>query len=206
MTKLSRTLTSILRHNAPRLNLDLDDRAMVSVNALLKLEEIKSLKVTFDNLMEAVSLCEKQRFIMVKNPDTNEWRIGATQGHSFKVNSETLLEPLTLEEIKRRKFTIFIHGTYFESLAIIRKSGLNRMSRTHIHIASGYPKDGVKSGFRSSCEIIIFIDVPRAINDGYLFYISKNGVILTEGNNNGYLPPNYILKVVDKKTKKIINI
>ena len=35
---------------------------------------------------------------------------------------------------------------------------------------------------------------------------SKNGVILTEGNNNGYLPANYILKVVDKNTKKIINI
>ena len=206
MAKLSRTLTSILRHNAPNLNLDIDDRAMVSVNALLELKDMKSLNVTFDNLMKAVRLCEKQRFIMVQNPYTNEWRIGATQGHSFKINSETVLEPLTLEDIKRRNFTMFIHGTYFKNLYIIRKSGLNKMSRTHIHIATGYPKDGVKSGFRSSCEIIIFIDVPRAIKDGYQFYISKNGVILSEGNNNGYLPANYIVKVIDKNTKQIINM
>jgi len=56
------------------------------------------------------------------------------------------------------------------------------MTRNHIHFAPGMPKEeGVVSGMRASCDIIIQIDMALAMEDGIKFYISTNNVILTEG-------------------------
>jgi 2'-phosphotransferase len=41
------------------------------------------------------------------------------------------------------------------------------MGRNHIHFAPGMPKEeGVISGMRSSCDIIIEIDMEAAMKDG----------------------------------------
>jgi 2'-phosphotransferase len=42
-------------------------------------------------------------------------------------------------------------------------------------------EEGVVSGMRTSCDIIIEIDLASAMKDGIDFYISSNSVILTEG-------------------------
>merc|ERR1712232_449086 len=47
---------------------------------------------------------------------------------------------------------------------------------------------------RQSCQIAVYVDLPRASKDGILFYRSANGVILTEGLD-GILPPCYIEKI-----------
>lgn len=77
------------------------------------------------------------------------------------------------------------------------------MNRTHIHFTNSLPKESVQSGIRSSCEIYIYIDVPKAMNDGMKFFLSDNNVILTKGIDN-VLPPQYFLKVLDKKTMENI--
>jgi 2'-phosphotransferase len=65
---------------------------------------------------------------------------------------------------------------------LIKKEGLKKMSRNHIHFAPGMPKEeGVISGMRNSCDTIIEIDMFGAIKNGIVFYISSNNVILTEG-------------------------
>ena len=106
--------------------------------------------------------------------------IRANQGHSIDiVNSEQLLTKIN----DPSAIPICVHGTYFKAWKSIKTSGLNRMKRNHIHMASGMPgEDGVISGMRSNCEIIIYIDIENAINDGGLdFYKSSNNVILTKG-------------------------
>jgi len=70
------------------------------------------------------------------------------------------------------------------------------MARKHIHCASSV--ENVTSGIRKSAEVLIFIDIEKAINDGIEFFKSSNGVLLTEGVN-GYLSPYYFEKVVQKK-------
>jgi len=40
---------------------------------------------------------------------------------------------------------------------------------------------------RKSSQILIYIDAAKAMADGIKFYISANGVILTEGNEEGFL-------------------
>lgn len=79
------------------------------------------------------------------------------------------------------------------------------MSRNHIHFAPGLPKEnGVISGMRGSCDIYIEIDMFAAIKDGIKFYISSNGVILTEGVD-GVLLPKYFKSVVHRKNgEKVI--
>ncbi|XP_067831607.1 tRNA 2'-phosphotransferase 1 [Heptranchias perlo] len=74
------------------------------------------------------------------------------------------------------------------------------MSRAHIHLAPGLPEDGgVVSGMRSNCDLAIFIDLRRALNDRIPFYFSTNQVILTPGNEEGVLPPKYFQKVLQLK-------
>lgn len=79
------------------------------------------------------------------------------------------------------------------------------MNRTHIHFTDSLPQDSVKSGIRLNCQIYIYIDVKKAMNDGIKFYLSDNNVILSSGIN-GIMLPKYFLKVLDKKTMNNILI
>lgn len=62
----------------------------------------------------------------------------------------------------------------------------------NIDFAIGMPgKKGVISGMRGSCEVVIEINMPRAMYDSNIpFYISENHVLLSPGlGSNGALPP-----------------
>jgi len=94
---------------------------------------------------------------------------------------------------------VIVHGTYWDAWKIIQNEGLKRMARTHIHFASGLPKDdGVISGMRKSCQVYVYIDAAKCARDGIVFYKSDNNVLLTAGvNNEGTLPPDYFRRVTD---------
>lgn len=78
------------------------------------------------------------------------------------------------------------------------------MKRKHIHLAKGKLDDAsVISGFRWDAEVHIYIDLAGALADGIKFYESENGVILTSGNEKGYLEPKYFTKAVNILTGKL---
>jgi 2'-phosphotransferase len=95
----------------------------------------------------------------------------------------------------------------------LEKQGLSKMSRNHIHIAQGLAGDTVISGafftsrqlprqntnadtgMRNSADIFIYIDLQKALDTGYKFQLSANGVILTAGNEKGFLPPEFFSRV-----------
>lgn len=71
------------------------------------------------------------------------------------------------------------------------------MKRNHIHLAKGTLNEpGVISGVRRDVNLYIYIDLKKALGDGIKFFESDNGVILTPGNDRGYLEPKYFLKAV----------
>lgn len=79
------------------------------------------------------------------------------------------------------------------------------MSRNHIHFATGLPTDRtVISGIRKNCQIYIYINLPLALHDGIPFYKSSNDVILSPGNQDGVLPPQYFLKVFDRAGNRLL--
>jgi len=48
---------------------------------------------------------------------------------------------------------------------------------------------------RNSADIFIFIDLQKALDAGHKFQLSANGVILTSGNEKGFLPPEFFSRV-----------
>ena len=122
--------------------------------------------------------------------------IRATQGHTIKtVKTEELLD-----RIKNPfEYNQIIHGTYREPLPLIMQTGLNRMARNHMHLAIGLPGNGVISGMRTSCEIVVDINMTKAMHGQHKipFHISSNKVVLTEGLEDGSLPVEYFRWVLD---------
>lgn len=210
---LGRLLTKILRHMAVELNLEIGSHGYVRVDDLLKLNLTTRANVplrehTVEDIKEAVRRDNKQRFSLLE--ENGKLLIRANQGHSIKaVTSESLLKPiLSADEIP-----VCVHGTYRKNLESILQSGLKRMERLHIHFACGLPTDGeVISGMLLFCEdpsmrkninILIFLDVRKALQDGMKLYISDNKVILTEGFD-GVVPPEYFEKIETWPGREII--
>lgn len=158
----------------------------ILVDDILQRKDFK--KVDEKLIKEIVSSNDKQRFAL--KTENGKLYIKANQGHTMK-NVE-----VELEELKEAP-KVVIHGTYSEFLEAIQKEGLCKMSRQHIHMATGLPgKDGVISGMRKTCDIIIYVDCDAAMKDGIKFYKSSNGVILSPGiGEKGIIPPKYIAKV-----------
>jgi 2'-phosphotransferase len=57
---------------------------------------------------------------------------------------------------------------------------------------------------RKSSQILIFVNVRKALDAGIKFHLSDNGVVLTEGDETGYLKPEFFERVEDAKTKKAV--
>lgn len=149
-----------------------------------------------------------------ESDDPADYLIRANQGHSIKVDTEGLLTPITEEGGNVPE--VCVHGTDEPAWRLILKSGgLRKMGRNHMHFASGLPAgfksmvaDGtaedkeappVISGMRKSSSILIYIDIRAVLAAGIKFYVSENGVLLTEGNEQGFLPYEFFKRVENRK-------
>ncbi|XP_022147085.1 tRNA 2'-phosphotransferase 1 [Momordica charantia] len=192
---LGRLLTRILRHMASELNLNMRSDGYVKVQDLLKLNlktfaNIPLRSHTIDDIREAVRKDNKQRFGLLE--ENGELLIRANQGHTVTVvETESLLRPiLSAEEVP-----VCVHGSYKKNLESILESGLKRMKRLHVHFSCGLPTDGeVISGMRRDVNVLIFLDVKKALDDGMKLYVSDNKVILTEGFD-GVVAVKYFQKI-----------
>lgn len=75
------------------------------------------------------------------------------------------------------------------------------MNRHHVHLAQGLAGDnGVISGMRKSSSILIFLDIRKALAAGLKFYLSENGVVLTPGDERGFVAPEFFSRVETSRT------
>jgi 2'-phosphotransferase len=195
MKKVSQTMSWILRHGINELGLKIDELGRIPLNTLLKQKQIRDLGCDEELIINIVDTSDKKRFRL--DEVNGVWMIGANQGHSKEIgeqiNTDKLMEKIT-EPVE-----LCVHGTYTKFINSIKQSGLNKMSRTHIHMATGYPTDSqVISGARGSSEVFIVIDMEKALADGIEFYRSANGVILTSGVD-GILEPKYFKDIIYNK-------
>ena len=194
---VSHALSYLLRHGAPKEGVFYDKHGGVSIDTLLKMNICKGQSREF--IDKIVENCKKQRF-KIYHDDDNIERICAVQGHSFKVEPY-LSKNITLDNYKELGINseTVVHGSYNSCLKSIKERGLSKMDRTHIHLGMNVPESGaVISGMRKSCEVMIFVNILEAIKDGYTFTLSNNRVILTPGNEAGFLPVKYISKIVER--------
>lgn len=236
--QVSKKISWLLRHGAEKEGLKLDAKGFVNVSEVLNNRNLKSLKVTFEELKEIVRENDKQRFTLIpiseqdgqeaegeeqrdghqsslpSSNDPADYLIRANQGHSLKVESEALLQPITLENMPKAA----VHGTTHAAWPlIVATGGLKPMGRTHVHFASGLPagftsivestQDGtapVISGMRNSSTVLIYLNLRKALETGVNFWRSDNGVILSEGNDKGVVPLELFERVEDRTGEGIL--
>ncbi|KAL2250931.1 tRNA 2'-phosphotransferase 1 [Sesamum indicum] len=201
---LGRLLTRILRHMASELKLEMRSDGYVKVQDVLKLNlktfaNIPLRSHTIEDVREAVRKDNKQRFSLLE--ENGELLIRANQGHTIAtVETESLLKPIVTPE----EVPVCVHGTYKKNLESILEVGLKRMKRLHVHFSCGLPTDGeVISGMRRDVNVLIFLDVRKALEEGMKLYISDNRVILTEGFD-GVVPVKYFLKIESWPKRELI--
>lgn len=188
--QLSKAMSYLLRHGAEKEKIPMDSKGFISIPDLMRHKSIR--KFTFEDIQFVVDTCEKKRFYLEQRDDI--YYIRANQGHSIQtvdVDMEIITDPTNV---------VAVHGTYYRFWDAIKMGGLSKMSRQHVHLSAGEPgSSGVISGMRSSAQIMIYIDVAKAMEDNIVFLRSANNVILTSGRG-GVIPPKYFSKVIDVKT------
>jgi 2'-phosphotransferase len=161
-------------------------------------------KCSREEVTTVVTGSDKQRFAIILI-DGKEY-IRANQGHSIPVPDLELKRITSIEDIPKSETTsegIVVHGTYRNAWKSIKKQGLSKMTRNHIHFAVGTPGEShVISGMRSSCQVLVYVDIAAALADGVDFFLSENHVVLSGGNAEGFILPKYFKAVLDADTNK----
>ena len=196
LENLSRAMSSLLRHNAIKEGVDISADGWVRVSDALNWAASRK-RLNGDEAMvrRLVADNDKQRFSLRETDGVLEIR--ANQGHSMNAISVEMKQlPSSVKHA--------VHGTYHAAWSQIQKTGLSKMKRQHVHLARGLPGgSGVISGMRASCEVLVWVDVQRAVSAGMTFYESDNGVILTDGFN-GTVPPEFFDRVEERKTGRLM--
>jgi 2'-phosphotransferase len=181
--RLSKWLSYVLRHGALKENLKLDEKGFIAVADI-----VKHKGCTVQQIKDCVEYNEKKRFQLEER--THGLYIRASQGHSI-----TLVDPDLKLITDPAEIPVVVHGTTRTAYESIKKTGLNKMARTHIHFAHGSATDPtVVSGMRKTSQVMIYIDSAKAMGAGIKFYLSANGVILSDGIN-GVIHPQFFEKI-----------
>ena len=164
--KLGKFISLVLRHNPDAANVTLDEHGWADVDELLAGIQGTGRKIDRNILEEIVANDNKQRYSF--NPDKT--RIRANQGHSIAVDVE-------LKEQEPPEF--LYHGTATRFLGSIEREGLKPMSRLYVHLSKD-TETALKVGARHGVPVVLKVHSGDMSRDGYPFYLSENGVWLTE--------------------------
>ena len=172
---ISKFLSLVLRHKPQTIGIDLDPNGWVEVDVLLAQAAAYGRNISPELLAHVVESNDKKRFAMSEDG----LRIRASQGHSISVGLG--LEPKSPPEQ-------LFHGTADRFLAKIMSEGLSKMNRQHVHLSSS-AETATSVGARHGRPVILVVDCAAMAEDGHEFYLSANGVWLTD-----LVPVKYLAK------------
>jgi putative RNA 2'-phosphotransferase len=171
-TRISKLLSYGLRHDPAGLGLRLDAAGWADVSSVLEALRARGEVVTGEELAEIVRTSDKQRFALA------DGRIRANQGHSVAVDLG--LRPQTPP-------SLLYHGTVGRFLEGIRRDGLLRGARTHVHLSSQVETARDVAGRRRGSHVVLTVRALEMHRAGLVFFVSANGVWLTD-----QVPPEHI--------------
>ena len=168
-SRTSRFLSTVLRHKPEILGIKIDKQGWTDVETLLS----KMTDFTMQDLEVIVETNNKQRFSF----NEDKTKIRANQGHSI---------PVDLGLVAQVPPFYLFHGTAESTVPVIKESGIKKMNRNHVHLSTD-EQTAIQVGNRKgNCEILV-IRAKEMHNDDIKFYLSDNGVWLTD-----YVSPKYI--------------
>ncbi len=164
----SKFMSYILRHKPETFNLKLDKDGWLKIEDLVKASEQHNFNLTKDKINYIVNKCQKKRFQISEDQNL----IRAVQGHSTSQVDIKFISDFDLPDI-------VFHGTTTEYLPFIKKEGLKKMNRQYVHLSFD-EKTALKVGKRHGEPVILKIDAQKMKEEGFIFYLSENNVILTD--------------------------
>ncbi len=169
VARASKRLSFLLRHRPEEIGLELDHEGWAEIDELLRLDG----RLTRELLHAAVATNDKQRFAVSEDGR----RIRARQGHSIDVD-------LRLEA--RAPPEELWHGTHPGAVDAIRGDGLRKMARQHVHLSAD--RDTARrAGGRRGRPVLLRVAAAAMCAEGHAFYLSENGVWLTDA-----VPPEFL--------------
>jgi putative RNA 2'-phosphotransferase len=173
LVKVSRYLSRHLRHQPERLGLTLQPGGWVDVEELLSACAAHEFALSADELREVVARNDKQRYSF----DESGTRIRANQGHTVEVD-------LGLEPAEPP--AALFHGTASRSVDAILRDGLEPRGRHHVHLSPDM-ETASRVGARHGRPVVLEVDATAMAADGHVFFVTANGVWLTDA-----VPPRYL--------------
>jgi putative RNA 2'-phosphotransferase len=172
-TDISKFLSFALRHEPASIGIELDANGWVPIAELLEAARAHGRSISRDELDVVVEQNSKRRFAISDDGQ----RIRASQGHSVDVDLgyEPAVPPATL-----------YHGTATRFVDAIRSRGILRGSRHHVHLSVD-AETARAVGSRHGSPVVLVVRAGAMAAAGMTFFVSANGVWLTE-----HVPPEYI--------------
>jgi putative RNA 2'-phosphotransferase len=171
IVKTSKRLSYVLRHRPDAIGITLTDDGWIEIDTLLKALNAHGTRIDRAILDQVVAGNDKQRFTIDGD------RIRANQGHSIEVDLG--YEPAQPPDV-------LFHGTATRNLGSIYQQGLIKGRRHHVHL-SAETSTATKVGSRHGTPAVLIVDAAAMVAAGHTFYVSANGVWLTDA-----VPPTYL--------------
>ena len=171
--RVSKFLSLVLRHRPEKIGIELDEAGWTDVETLVEKASSHGMTFGLEELRTVVAENDKKRFAL----SDDGRRIRASQGHSVDVELE--YEP-------REPPEILYHGTVERFLPSIREQGLIRGGRHHVHLSLDRVT-ATKVGQRRGRPVVIEVLAGEMHTRGLVFYVSANGVWLTDA-----VPPEFL--------------
>ena len=165
LVSTSKFLSLVLRHQPEVIGLILDDSGWADIDTLIRLSQAHK-PLTRALIEQVVEENSKQRFAI----SDDGRRIRANQGHSIEV--ELGLQPVTPP-------TRLYHGTATRFVDAIRREGLVKRSRQHVHLSAD-AGTATTVGARHGKPSVLIVRAGEMAAAGYAFFRSENGVWLTD--------------------------
>lgn len=156
----------VLRHKPEEIGLELDAGGWANVETLISSMQQHGIPITPEQLVTIVDTDEKNRYQF----SADQKRIRACQGHSVAVD---------LGYQPQEPPDVLYHGTASRFIESIKKTGLQKRDRHHVHLSVS-PEVAAVVGKRYGQPVILVIDAARMNRDGHHFYRSENNVWLAE--------------------------
>ncbi|WP_261510500.1 RNA 2'-phosphotransferase [Chryseobacterium paludis] len=164
--KISKFLSLILRHQPETIHLKLDENGWADVRELIEKSARNRMRFTLGELDEVVETNNKKRFAF----NEDKTKIRANQGHSIDVD---------LALISQQPPEFLYHGTAEANMASILEKGIEKRNRQHVHLSSD-KETATKVGMRHGKPVILIIRTGEMFKENIEFYLSDNGVWLTD--------------------------
>lgn len=174
LTKVSKTLSRVLRHRPDAVGITLDKHGWCDIAELLAKLAANGAVITREQLEHIVEHNDKARFAL----SDDGTRIRANQGHS--------VSGVDLQLREKHPPAVLYHGTTRKNIQAIMKEGLLPMRRHHVHLSPD-AATATAVGSRRGPAVILVVDTHRMHRDGHRFFISENSVWLTDR-----VPPEYL--------------